>query len=150
MKDLRSILKVFAEIQSVMPPRYQVSALSNATPLFNTDGLNEGPRLRLRTTTHCVKRAALSSVNTSKAAGSARTFESKPRRLPRPDPLFTKTELRSERYNAYRKKGRNTSDRQKWNDELEDSFQLGVSTHKSNDFDISCWLYLSLASNTKS
>lgn len=135
---MRSIFKVFAEFYSVMPPSHQVSVPS---PLFNTVVLNESPRFcsrSPRTTTHCVQRAALSSVNTQKGADSARTFESKPRRLPGPDPLFTKTELRSERYNAYRKKGRNTSDRQKWNDELEDSFQLGVFTHESNDFDSSC------------
>lgn len=118
--------KVLAEFYSVMPPSHQVSVPS---PLFSTVVLNEGPRLcsrSLRTTTRCVQRAALSSVNTQKAADSTRTFESKPGRLPGPDPLFTKTERRSERYNAYRDKRRNTSDRQKWNDELEDSFQLGV------------------------
>lgn len=121
-----------------MPPSHQVSASSNALPLFSTVGLNEGPRLRLRTTNHCVKRAALSSGYTPKAADSARTFERKPRRLPGLDPLFTKAELRSERYNTYRKKGRNISDGQKWNDELEDAFQLGLLTHESDDFDSSC------------
>lgn len=108
--------------------------------LFSTVGLNEGPPLRsrsLRTTIRCVQRAALSRVNTQKAAGSTRTLESKPRGLLGPDPLFTKTELRSERYNAYRKKGRYTSERQMWNDELEDSFQLGVFTYDSNDLDSS-------------
>lgn len=124
-----------------MPPSHQISVPPNVPPLISTFGLNEGPQLRsrsLRTTIYCVQRAALSSVNTQKAADSARALEIKPRRLLGPDPLFTKTELRSERYNAYRKKGRNTSERQKWNDELEDSFQLGVFTYNSNDVDSSC------------
>lgn len=112
-----------------MPPSQQISVPPNVSPLISTFGLNEGPLLRsrsLRTTIYCVQRATLSSANTQKAADSARTLENKPRRLLGPDPLFTKTELRSERYNSYRKKGRKTSERQKWNDELEDSFQLGI------------------------
>lgn len=123
-----------------MPPSHQISVPSNVPPWISTFGLNEGPRLRsrsLRTTVCCVQRQ-LSHVNTQKAAESARTLESKPRRLLGPDPLFTKTELRSERYNAYRKKGHNTSGRHKWNDELEDSFQLGVLTYGSNDVDSLC------------
>lgn len=117
-----------------MPPSHRISVPPNVPPLFSTFGLNEGPQLRsrsLRTTIYCVQRAAPSSFNTQKAADGAR-------RLLGPDPLFTKTELRSERYNAYRKKGRNTSERHKWNDELEDSFQLGVFTYNSNDADSSC------------
>lgn len=124
-----------------MPPTHQTSVSSNAPHLFNTVGLNEGPQLRsrsLRTTIYCVQHAALPSVNTQKPADSVRTLESKPRRLLVPDPLFTKTELRSERYNAYRKKNRNTSERQKWSDELEDSFQLGVFTYALNDVESPC------------
>lgn len=115
-----------------MSPSYQISVPSNVPPLFSTVGLNEGPRLRsrsLRTTIYCLHQ---------KAADSARTLESKPRWLLGPDPLFTKTELRSERYNTYRKKGRNALDRQKWNDELEDSFQLGMFTYDLNHADSSC------------
>lgn len=114
-----------------MPPSHQISIPPNVPPLISTYGLNEGPLLRsrsLRTTIYCLQRAALSSANTQKAADSARTLENKPRRLLGPDPLFTKSELRSERYNDYRKKGRKTSERQKWSDQLEDSFQLGVFT----------------------
>lgn len=108
-----------------MLPSHQISAPSNA-PLFSTVGLNEGPRLRsrsLRTTLLCTTGSPLQRQYSK----GARTLESRPPRLLGPDPLFTKTELRSERYNAYRKKGRNTSGRQKWNDELEDSFQLVYS-----------------------
>lgn len=124
-----------------MPPTHQTSVSSNAPPLFNTVELNEGPQLRsrsLRTTIYCIQQAALSSVNTQKPADSVRTLESNPRKLLVPDPLFTKIELRSERYNAYRKKSRNTSERQKWNDELEDSFQLGVFTYALNDVESPC------------
>lgn len=61
---------------------------------------------------------------------TSRIQDRRKRRHRSPDPIFTQAELHSDRYLAYlekqRLKNKKSGEEQKWTDELEQAFQLGI------------------------
>lgn len=90
----------------------------------------------IRSSSHALQRTSLPTVNTrSQTTGGVLQVSERRRRKPnraKPsrDPLFTKAELQSDRYRAYREKnkrgGKKGQEDQVWTDELEEIFQLGM------------------------
>ena len=89
----------------------------------------------IRSSSRALQRTSLPSVNTrSQTNGGVQQVSERRRRTHNgansADPLFTKAELQSDRYRAYREKnkrgGKKPQEDQVWTDELEEIFQLGM------------------------
>lgn len=147
LKFLTNLLAFFnrysyQEFLSVMDPLQSLCVVPSDAPAFPRG--SESPRVGsgnpglsslestptvTRSTSRALHQTSLPSIDTrSHTASVLQTRERRQRK--HKDPLFTKAELQSEKYLAYRKKnkqgGKKPQEEQVWTDELEEVFQLGM------------------------